>query len=69
MLNYVSKLNRPTKYDIHPFKTIWVAELENGNEQYIQLSRDENIALWSNLGSFLEKYYKEKHLEEYLEDL
>ncbi len=53
-MKVISKFNRPTPYDHAEYGQIWVAELEGGVEQYIQLSRDEKIAQWWQLGDFLE---------------
>lgn len=58
--------NRPTKYDIAPFGQIWLAELEDGSERWIQLSMEENGALWSKLGDFLEDNIFEEEISQIL---
>ena len=68
-MDKIVKYSRPTVYDKAPFGRIWVAELETTKEQYIQLSKDENVGHWSKLGDFLEDSYLDEHLKLYLDKL
>lgn len=62
----VVKYSRPTVYDKAPFGRIWVAELEESKEQYIQLGFDENGSQWSKLCAFLEDNITDEEIEKIL---
>jgi hypothetical protein len=65
----VIKYNRPTKFDHAPYGQIWLVELEESQEQWIQLGKDENVGQWSMLGYFLEKHATLEDIERYLHEV
>ena len=47
----IERYTIPTRYDLAPFGTIY----RNGEDYFIQLSKDPESSYWITLGVFLEK--------------
>jgi len=52
------RYNNPTKYDLAPYKSIWKVSIDKEKSYYyIQLSEDETISKWMEMGDFLAKAF------------
>jgi len=66
------RYSSPTKFDSAGYGQIWRHILDNGHEQFIQVSKDPEKPDWIRMGKFLEKalshkFYDEPFIEECLE--
>lgn len=52
----------PTRYDVAPYGAVCTVkgETELADQMYIQVNKDDSIANWIDIGTFLEIIFKDK---------
>jgi hypothetical protein len=64
-MEQVMKYSSPTKFDKAPYSTIWRNKFDDHCDAFIQVSEILDEPNWINMGTFLEKAFKEQLESEY----
>lgn len=54
-MNIIRKIISPTKQHHEPYLTLWIADLEQGKQIWVQNSEDIEKPLWERYGDIVER--------------
>jgi hypothetical protein len=59
-MNIIRKIIAPTKQHHEPYLTLWIADLEQGKQIWVQNSEDQEKPHWERYGELVERKILEK---------